>query len=159
MFSIYSINQTIDKTNKLKKTLEEETYKPKSVSVNTMLLEYVLEYRLILTSNNIKIPWGKLVVISFDPGLGYNTLGLAFGMYVDEVTIIHINPYKWKFLTNQQKRMVMFHELTHDVFNIEHGSMELMAPSLPKVTTKQSVDRSVEELLKVLKKTKHYEKR
>lgn len=135
-----------------------QSYSPQYTMIHKELRPYVIEFRNMLISNNIKIPWGSQgVVVSFDNDLSPNTLGVAFGMNVDDITIIHINRMRWHLLSHDERTLVMFHELCHDVYNIEHGEMELMMPVKPSFVNVFTVIRVKLELIEYLKNTKHYE--
>ena len=124
---------------------------PEKFAVNSMIRPYVAEYQMILQSHGIELPWGKVVVIDFTPTLPSGTLGVAWGMDVDEVTVISINMSDWRHLTNQERRIVVFHELTHDLFNLQHFSTPLMDTPMPMTVTKQLVDSAMAQLIEILK--------
>lgn len=139
--------------------IAELRYNPTSSAINRHLLPYVREFKYILEVEGIRLPWGKTVVVAFDYDLPPGLLGIAFGMFVDEATFIHINGYAWRELTEQDKRMTIFHELCHDVYNIEHGEITIMKTPKPKYITKRMVDEGMKELIEYLKKTEHYEQK
>ena len=68
-----------------------------------------------------------------------------------DVTVIHINPVLWATMSHQDKRMVMFHELAHDVFNLKHWSTLIMNPVKPQLTDKAFVDNAINLLIKHIK--------
>lgn len=126
---------------------------PKTVMVDKRLAPYVKEYVHILKSNDIDIPWGKdLVLIDFSMTLPPFVLGIAWGMNIDNVTLVDINYVRWYAMDNQKRRLLVFHELTHDVFNLEHFEISLMDTPMPQYVTKARVDQGIEELVKYLKK-------
>lgn len=129
----------------------QEKYTPKMVAINSQLSPYVIEYRQTMIDNDIKLPWGELVRVKFGIALPYNTLGIAWGMNIDNITFVEINVNSWQALTHQQKRLVMFHELSHDVYNLKHFDVTLMNTPMPRNITKQKVDLWIKELVEYLK--------
>lgn len=139
------------------KRISELRYNPTGTMINRHLYPYVAEFRSILKAEGIRLPWGKTVVISFDYDFPPRLLGVAFGMFIDEATFIHINGNAWRNLTEQDRRMTIFHELCHDVYNIEHGEITIMNTPKPFYISKKMVDDGMKELVEYLKKTEHYE--
>ena len=136
-------------------SLSDSPYNPQSVVVNSLLTPYVNEYICLLEAEEIKIPWGKdLVLIGFDPGLPSNILGIAWGMDIDNVTVIDINMKHWPRLSEQQRRLLVFHEITHDVFNTRHFETSLMNTPMPRYVSKLKVDSAMQELIKYLNNKK-----
>ena len=72
----------------------------------------------------------------------YNAVGMAYGMFVDNVIMIALDPALLNLDTNQI-RWTIYHELTHDVFDIRHESgLFLMRPVLPEYVTSYDIERS-----------------
>lgn len=131
------------------------SYNPETVVVNSVLQPYFNEYVLRLRGEGVKIPFGKdLVLVDFTNSFPAKYLGIAWGMKIDNVTVVQINGAGWRYLTVQQRRLLIWHELTHDVFNKYHGSSCIMNTPMPSryTVTRQYVDRCVNELVKQLKK-------
>lgn len=134
------------------RVMYQEYKKPDIIAINSLLGPYVLEYKVMLEESDIDIPWGSdLVRIKFGMTMPNKVLGIAWGMDIDNITFIEINFKSWIRLTHEQKRLVMFHELTHDVFNLEHFDVALMNTPMPKNITKQKVDLWMEELIQYVK--------
>lgn len=128
-------------------------YIPKVVMIHSKLSPFVKEYRDILLSNQVLVPWGKdLVIIDFSSAMPDFVLGVAWGMNIDNVTVVSINYKSWNFLSYQQKRYLIFHEISHDVFNFEHFETPLMNTPMPDFVSKYKVDKDMRELIKYLKK-------
>jgi|14_taG_2_1085336.scaffolds.fasta_scaffold13367_1 hypothetical protein len=117
--------------------------------IDKELQPYVIEFDRVIQESGIDPEYGSLVVIQFRQ-LRQGLLGIAHGMN-HNVTLIDINSREWFKLSVQDKRMVIFHEMAHDVFNLEHGSTLLMMPTKPQVLTKQYVDDCIRLLIKHLK--------
>ena len=121
----------------------------RTVEVSRELQPYLMEFDRVMNDAGIDVKYGSLVVIKFVP-LRTGLLGVAWGMNHD-VTIIHINPVLWATMSHQDKRMVMFHELAHDVFNLKHWSTLLMNPVKPQLLDKSFVDNAIKLLIKHIK--------
>ena len=95
------------------------------------LQPYVFEYLSTLEKYDIKFKKQSFIVV-FDADIMRTPLvGQAKGMFNDDLVYVKINPKLWSYLTVKQKRHLIFHELSHDIFNIEHTTeVELMKPSM-----------------------------
>ena len=70
--------------------------------------------------NNIKIPEVKNIEATFEP-LGSQTLALSYAFGNDSLIKIKVDPASWSNSTIEKKWYVLYHELGHDVLNLEHG--------------------------------------
>jgi hypothetical protein len=77
-------------------------------------------------------------------------LGIAMGMFVDNVVTVIISDAYWYKLSESQRRALLWHELAHDLFNVEHGSVEIMSTSMSKIDT-NNIDQMVAELINYIK--------
>ena len=101
-------------------------------NVNKELQPYVKEVLKSLEFHDIEFKKQSFVVV-FDADLIRTPIaGRALGMDNDDLVYVIINPLMWGKLTVKERRHVIFHELSHDIFNIEHTNLiELMRPSMP----------------------------
>jgi len=61
-----------------------------------------------------------------------NVLALALGMFDDCKVQIQVNPLTWYKVDHVRRLWIIYHELAHDVFNIEHHEGgPLMNPVIP----------------------------
>ena len=133
----------------------DKEYNPETVVVNSQLAPFVREYVGVMKANDIKMPWGNdLVLIDFSISLPNNILGIAWGMDIDNITLVGINARLWNALPYEKKRLLVFHELTHDVFNVRHFDTGLMDTPMPRYATKLKVDSLLNELVIYLKNKK-----
>lgn len=70
--------------------------------------------------SNIIVPDFDTVTATFEP-LGDGILAMAYGMNNDSQIIIKVDPTNWQNSDLVKKWYVLYHELGHDVFNLEHG--------------------------------------
>ena len=63
------------------------------------------------------------VLISFSP-IDSQVLAQCLSMYQDNLVTIEINPEHWQRSSSQKKWYILYHELGHDVLNIEHTGIE-----------------------------------
>ena len=70
--------------------------------------------------NNIKLSSNYKITSTFEP-LDNGILALAFGMFNDEEIIIKVNPQDWSKASNPKRWYILYHELGHDVLNLQHG--------------------------------------
>ena len=88
--------------------------------------KYVKEFVKELEDAGIKIPEQKRWTVRTEPSFFVTTtIGQAVGMFDDRQVMVFVHP-----LLKLQKpnviRFVIWHELSHDVFNLKHGSTMLM---------------------------------
>lgn len=70
--------------------------------------------------NNIKLSSDYKITSTFEP-LDDGVLALSFGIFNDEEIIIKVNPKDWSKASIQKKWYILYHELGHDVLNLQHG--------------------------------------
>ena len=140
---------TVDLTTSNRKV--DSYTKTREVMVDPLLQSYVLEFHDAMSNAGIEINYGSIVVIKFSSHMNPKVLGMAIGMTHDTSTIININSRLFFSLTHQQRRLLIFHEMAHDVFNLYHGSIGLMDTPMPKYVTKDMVDGHLLELIKHIK--------
>ena len=147
--AIWAMIGLITDINRISKRSSGVDMTIRTVDVSKELQPYLMEFDRVMHDAGIDVKYGSLVVIKFVP-LRTGLLGVAWGMNHD-VTIIHINPVLWATMSHQDKRMVMFHELAHDVFNLKHWSTLLMNPVKPQLLDKSFVDNAIKLLIKHIK--------
>ena len=69
--------------------------------------------------NGIEIKKNKINSIFIDLPTG--VVALAEGMNNDDEIIIKVDPSKWRNASASKKWYVLYHELGHDILNLEHG--------------------------------------
>ena len=131
---------------------DESKYNPNIIAVAPELQPLVNEYINTLESNGIRLPLGcDLVLVDFTFSLPDDILGIAFGMNVDNVTVVSINAQKWWSLSPNQKKLLVFHELSHDVFNLYHFSTPIMDTPMPMYVSDLDLLISIDKLINLLK--------
>lgn len=122
--------------------------------INQTLKPYVFEYLATLEKNNIKFKDQSFIVM-FDIDLnGSSYAGQARGMFNDSLVFVAINPKAFFSMTEKEKRMLMFHELSHDIFKIKHTpNIKLMLPRMisPKESQELDFDKEVKLLMGYIK--------
>ena len=123
-------------------------------SVNKELRSYVKEYLLTLDNYDIEFKKQSFIVVFDADVIRTDILGMAKGMYNDSLVYVIINPDTWRRLTTKQRRHLIFHELSHDIFNTEHTTeVELMKPSMatPLQSLYMNIDKEIDLLMKHIK--------
>ncbi len=128
----------------------DDSNKTRDVIIDRILQPYVFEFHGLLYDAGIELNYGSLVMIRFSSDMSPNILGIAWGMN-HNTTIININSNLFFNLSHQQRRLLIFHEMAHDVFNLHHGSIGLMDTPMPMFVTKDKVDSYMVELIKHIK--------
>lgn len=123
---------------------------PTEVIIDKPLQPYVFEFHGLLYDAGIEINYGSLVMIRFSSDMRSRVLGIAWGMN-HNTTLININSRLFFSLSHQERRLLIFHEMAHDVFNLHHGSIGLMDTPMPLNVTKDMVDSYMIELINHIK--------
>ena len=88
--------------------------------------KYVKEYVKELEDAGIEVPEQKRWTVRTEPSFFVTTtIGQAIGMYDDRQVMIFVHPLL-KLQRENVIRFVIWHELSHDVFNLRHGTTMLM---------------------------------
>jgi len=70
--------------------------------------------------NNIKLSSDYKITSTFET-LDKGVLAKAYGIFNDEEIIIKVNPQDWSQASNPKRWYILYHELGHDVLNLQHG--------------------------------------
>lgn len=110
----------------------------------------VCEYINTLEAEGIEVPNPDIFIVGFSKKMNLpNALGLAYGM--DNIyTLIALDPSILNYSSNA-KKWVVFHELTHDLFDMRHGSCALMHYGMTGEVTFADLDHAMTELIYILK--------
>ena len=88
--------------------------------------KYVREYVKELENEGIEVPEQKRWTVRTEPSFFVTTtIGQAIGMFDDRQVMIFVHPLL-KLQRENVIRFVIWHELSHDVFNLRHGTTMLM---------------------------------
>ena len=131
---------------------EEFTYE-----CSESLRPYLVMYLETLEKHDIKFKKQNFILVFDADIMRTPMLGQARGMFNDDLVYVKINPRVWSDLTNKQKIHLIFHELSHDIFNIEHTDMiTLMRPVMasPSVSLAMDIDMEIVTLMSYIKVTK-----
>jgi hypothetical protein len=116
------------------------------------LMPYVHEYMQFLKQERIGAQFQTKFVVAFNPFLdSFRFAGYAEGMNKDKEVNVYVSRMVWNRSNEGQKRWLIFHELSHDLFNLKHGTCELMKPQLSLKDNMETFNIAKKELAKVLK--------
>ncbi|MDB4086879.1 hypothetical protein N9523_04315, partial [Flavobacteriaceae bacterium] len=111
------IESQIKSKNNLRFTIGGEDMR----NINEYDLEKMVSFFLEdCKKNNIKVPDINSLKARFVPLEG-STLALAYGGGDDSIINIEVDPQKWAESSSQKRWYVLYHELGHDVLNLDHG--------------------------------------
>ncbi len=92
-------------------------------TVDPEIVQYKKDFDLI-TSRYCKIPKFNKYAISIVPELKSGVMGVCYKGIINTSFIIDISEYYWNSLSDKQRRQLIFHELTHCYFNLDHSGKE-----------------------------------
>ena len=109
--------------------------------IDSRVEKYVEDYfEQLHESGVVAPPQFSVQIIVSKKYMAYNAVGMAFGMFTDNIVMIALSPDIF-YLDVNQIRWTIYHELTHDIFNIRHESgLFLMRPVLPEYVTSYDID-------------------
>lgn len=123
---------------------------------NDALKPYLFMYLESLEKHDIKIKKQNFILVFDADIMRTPLLGQARGMFNDDLVYVKINPSSWSNLTNKQRKHLIFHELSHDIFNIEHTEdIVLMKPVMasPQESSAMNIDMEIITLMSYIKVT------
>ena len=130
---------------------KNEDYQSNIQLIHPQLESYVINYVNTLEDAGVDVYWAKdLTTIDFSFTMPVTTLGWALGMNVDNVTHIEINAYSFEYLSYSQREFLLFHELSHDLFNLEHFSTLLMYTPMPQYVDQLYINIAMNQLIEHL---------
>jgi len=126
-YETYSSNTIyLDKSKRLKTdpfwTYWHSNYSPhyKSNNIDIYNLETFVNVFLIeCDDRGINFPHQN-ITITFEELEG-TTIALSYGLGLEREIIIKVDPTNWKNSSIEKKWYIIYHELGHDVLNLEHG--------------------------------------
>lgn len=134
-----------------KKPTTEEKVEKSVYFIDPTLLPYVLDYEAELNDRGVQIPANQSFSVLLTR-MPMRLAGIAIGMFNNTTVNVAINIRLWNTYTETQKRFLIYHELSHDVFNIEHDSCRLMVTAMSGVNDiYEDFDAIMDELANVIK--------
>ena len=107
-----------------KKTLDNLRFKIGDKNLKDVniydLKEMVLFFLEDCKRNNINVPDINTLEATFEP-LDDGVLAIAYGIFDDDKIIIKVNPKEWSTASNEKRWYILYHELGHDILNLQHG--------------------------------------
>mgnify|MGYP001195303674 CR=1 FL=1 len=90
--------------------------------INEYDLESMVKYFLDdCEKNNVIVPNINTLNATFVPQEDEGVIALAYGYGNDDIIEIQIDPEKWAESSSEKRWYVLYHELGHDVLNLDHG--------------------------------------
>ena len=103
--------------NKLRENIGDKNLK----NINTYDLQEMVQFFLDdCKRSNIIVSSIETLSATFEP-LEDGVIALAFGMNNDDQIVIRVDPTNWQKSDLIKKWYVIYHELGHDVLNLDHG--------------------------------------
>ena len=127
-----------------------EEVKPKSkifYMIDPSVSEYVLDFQRDIETIGLALENDN---ISFSIILGRlpdNVAGMAIGMFNPYCVNIILDEQIWRILNRAERKALVYHELAHDVFELHHGTCDIMNGNLRGITNDM-----IRELLDTLAK-------
>lgn len=109
--------------------------------------EYYLDFKSDIESIGLELPNDNL---SFSIVLGrtpLNVAGIAIGMFNPSCVNVVLDIELWFALNSLERKALVYHELAHDVFGLEHNTCDIMSGSIREITEDMRI-----ELLETLKR-------
>jgi len=115
------INDMVTSTNKSFDNIRFTIGGQDMRKINLYDLEAMVKFFLEdCKKSNKKVPELNTLKATFEPLQG-NLIALSYALGDDSSIIIKVDPEKWANASIEKKWYVLYHELGHDVLNLEHG--------------------------------------
>lgn len=144
LISIFRLSFYVHEQNQLRKFVKLISMKKSVVDgdVDVILNNFIEFTKFDTTSQNVTIHLADFPFVfnwmsardgDLSKNVFCNSIGIAFGMNDDSMIKIFLNYTYWKNLSYQEKKWVLYHELLHDCYDIEHSDSksDIMYTSLP----------------------------
>lgn len=95
------------------------------------LRQYTIEFLTALNEYDVDYDKSIPVAVRFSKVMNMGVAGAAMGMMKDNETNVIVNEKTWKYLNEDQRRWLVYHELAHDMFDLRHWSTPIMHPQTP----------------------------
>ncbi len=116
----YAVESSKNKSNTLN-NLRENIGDKNLKKINTYDLQEMVQFFLDdCKRSNITVPSIETLSATFEP-LEEGVIALAFGMNNDDHIVVRVDPTNWQKSDLIKKWYVIYHELGHDVLNLDHG--------------------------------------
>ena len=115
--------------------------------IDPLAIEYVLDFQRDINSIGLELQNDNKSFSVIIGRLPIRVAGIAIGMMNEEAVNVVLNIEVWNRCSKAEKKALVYHELAHDVFGLEHNTCDLMSGSLRAIT-----DDMVKELLDTLTK-------
>jgi len=121
----YNVDSTLEKIskqsnesyNKLRFTIGGNDIRESNIYDLKSMVNIFLED---CKKNNISTPLLTTLRATFEP-LDGNTIALSYGANNDSAIVIKVDPNKWASASKVKRWYILYHELGHDVLNLDHG--------------------------------------
>lgn len=123
-------------------------------NVSEPLQPYVNEFLDILETNDIKFKKKDFYVEFSDNLIGTPLAGYADGMHDSSVVRVYLLRSYWNTLSEKQRKILIYHELSHDMFDSLHTyEVFIMQPKMHSRFVAEYInwDWAVSELIKYIK--------
>lgn len=123
-------------------------------NVSEPLQPYVNEFLDTLESSNIKFKKKDFYVEFSDDLIGTPFAGYADGMFDSSVVRVYVLRSYWNTLSEKQRKILIYHELSHDMFDSLHTyDVFIMQPKMHSRFVAEYInwDWAVSELIKYIK--------
>ena len=129
--------------------INEPAVNTESVMVrHTELRKYTIEYLTLLNEYDVEYDKNIPVIMRMSKVMSMGVAGAAYGMMKDDEINVVINERTWKYLNDDQKRWLVYHELSHDMFDMRHFDTDIMHPQTPGTRkAKKDIDFKIKMLM------------
>ena len=113
--------------------------------IDPLVHKYVMEYVKDVESVGLSVENENKSFSVILGRLPRNVAGMAIGMFNPYAVNVILDINIWKLLSESEKKALVYHELSHDVFGLHHNTCDIMTGSLRGIT-----DEMIKELLDTL---------
>ena len=98
--------------------------------IDPLVHEYVMDYIKDVESIGLNVENDNKSFSVILGRLPNSVAGIAIGMFNPYCVNVILNIDIWKVLSRAEKKALVYHELSHDVFELHHNTCDIMTGSL-----------------------------
>lgn len=98
--------------------------------IDPLVHEYVMDYIKDVESIGLNVENDNKSFTVILGRLPNNVAGMAMGMFNPYCVNVVLSIQLWKYMDRSERKALIYHELSHDVFDLTHNTCDIMTGSL-----------------------------
>ena len=114
---------------------------------------YLDEFIRQAADHDIDLNWvyGNSVHLCYTEAGFKKLLAVSWDMHNDHSVTVSVVRDQWNSVSEAKRKYIMFHELGHDILNLEHNECKIMNANLPLTPSWETVNNDINDMFKYYK--------